>query len=66
VLRSISIMMALINFVAATEDSRLVLLAKRAFGATDTQVALLLAAGAAGIVIVSVAAHRSEGGCPSR
>ena len=56
VLRSISIMMALINFVAATEDSQLVLLAKRAFGATDTQVALLFAAGAAGIVIVSVAA----------
>lgn len=56
VLRSISIMMALINFVAATQTTQLVLFAKRALGATDTQVALLFAAGAAGIVIVSVAA----------
>lgn len=56
VLRSISIMMALINFVVATENSQLVLFAKRTLGATDTQVALLFAAGAAGIVIVSVAA----------
>jgi Transmembrane secretion effector len=56
VLRSISIMMALINFVAATQSSQLVLFAERALGATDTQVALLFAAGAAGIVVVSVAA----------
>ena len=56
VLRSISIMMALINFVASTQISQLVLFAKRALGATDTQVALLYAAGAAGIVLVSIAA----------
>jgi predicted MFS family arabinose efflux permease len=56
VLRSISLMMALINFVASTETSQLVLFAKRALGASDSQVALLFAAGAAGVVVVSVAA----------
>jgi hypothetical protein len=56
VLRSISLMMALINFVAATEISQLVLFAKRVLGASDSQVALLFAAGAAGVVIVSMAA----------
>jgi hypothetical protein len=56
VLRSISLMMALINFVSATEMSQLVLFAKRALGATDSQVALLFASGAAGVVIVSLAA----------
>jgi len=56
VLRSISLMMALINFVSATENSQLVLFAKRVLRATDSQVALLFAAGAAGVVIVSMAA----------
>jgi predicted MFS family arabinose efflux permease len=56
VLRSISLMMALINFVASTENSQLVLFAERVLGATDSQVALLFAAGAAGVVIVSMAA----------
>jgi Transmembrane secretion effector len=56
VLRSISIMMALINFVAATPIAQLVLFAKQTLGASDTQVALLFAAGAAGIVIVAAAA----------
>jgi Transmembrane secretion effector len=56
VLRAISVMMALINFVASTQISQLVLFAKRALGASDTQVALLFAAGAAGVVIVSIAA----------
>jgi hypothetical protein len=49
-------MMALINFVSATEISQLVLFAKRVLGATDTEVAVLFAAGAAGVVIVSMAA----------
>jgi hypothetical protein len=49
-------MMALINFVGATEFSQLVLFAKRVLNATDSQVALLYAAGAAGVVIVSMAA----------
>jgi predicted MFS family arabinose efflux permease len=56
VLRTISLMMALINFVASTENSQLVLFAKRALGASDSEVALLFAAGAAGVVVVSVAA----------
>jgi len=56
VLRSISLMMALINFVASTENSQLVLFAKRVLGASDSEVAVLFAAGAAGIVVVSVAA----------
>ncbi|HKT04622.1 MAG TPA: MFS transporter [Rugosimonospora sp.] len=53
VLRSISLMMALINFVSTTTWAQLVLFGKRAFGASDFQVAVLYAAGAAGIVIVS-------------
>ncbi|MBO0772886.1 MAG: MFS transporter [Actinobacteria bacterium] len=56
VLRSISLMMALINFVGATERSQLVLFGKRALGASDSQVALLFAAGAAGVLLVSMAA----------
>jgi Transmembrane secretion effector len=56
VLRSISLMMALINFVSATENSQLVLFAKRVLGATDSEVAVLFGAGAAGVVIVSMAA----------
>jgi predicted MFS family arabinose efflux permease len=54
VLRSISLMMALINFVASTENSQLVLFAKRVLGASDSEVALLFAAGAAGVVVVSI------------
>jgi predicted MFS family arabinose efflux permease len=56
VLRTISLMMALINFVASTENSQLVLFAKRVLGASDSEVALLFAAGAAGVVAVSVMA----------
>jgi predicted MFS family arabinose efflux permease len=56
VLRSISIMMALINFVSITEFAQLVLFAKRDLSATDTQTALLFAAGSLGIVVVSLSA----------
>jgi predicted MFS family arabinose efflux permease len=56
ILRNISLMMALINFVASTENSQLVLFAERVLGATDSQVALLYAAGAAGVVAVSISA----------
>jgi predicted MFS family arabinose efflux permease len=56
VLRTISLMMALINFVASTENSQLVLFAKRVLGASDSEVALLFAAGAAGVVVVSMSA----------
>jgi hypothetical protein len=56
VLRSISIMMALINFVATTANSQLVLFARRALHASNSEVGFLYAAGAAGVVAVSLAA----------
>ena len=56
VLRSISIMMALINFVSTTQNTQLVLFAKRALNATDSQVGWLYAAGGAGIVATGLAA----------
>ena len=55
-LRSISIMMALINLVATTANSQLVLLARRALHATNSETGFLYAAGAAGIVAISLAA----------
>ena len=56
VLRSISIMMALINCVASTGDSQLVLFARRALQATNSEIGFLYAAGAIGIVAVSFVA----------
>jgi MFS family permease len=56
VLRSISIMMALINFVYSTASVQLVLFAKRALHASNTEVGFLFACGAAGIVVVSLLA----------
>jgi MFS family permease len=56
VLRSISIMMALINLVATTANSQLVLFARRALHATNSEIGFLYAAGAAGIVAVSLVA----------
>jgi MFS family permease len=56
VLRNISAMMALINLVAATTYAQLVRFAKRQLQASDAQVALLFAAGSAGIVLLSLAA----------
>jgi hypothetical protein len=56
ILRSISIMMALINFVATTDQTQLVLFAKKVLHASNTEVAVLFAAGAAGVVVVSLSA----------
>jgi MFS family permease len=56
VLRGISAMMALINLVSATVYAQLVVFAKRQLDASDTQVALLYAAGSAGVVLLSLAA----------
>jgi hypothetical protein len=56
VLRTISVMMALINFVGATEGAQLVLFAKEELDATDTQVGVLYAAGSAGVVIIGLVA----------
>ncbi len=55
-LRSISLMMALINFVYATATSQLVLFAKRTLHASNAEIGFLFACGAAGIVAVSLAA----------
>lgn len=56
VLRNISMMMALVNFVGSTTGAELVLFAKRQFRASDPQVALLYAAGSIGMVVLSLAA----------
>jgi MFS family permease len=56
VLRNISAMMALINLVAATVFTQLVVFAKRQLDASDSRVALLYAAGSAGVVLLSLAA----------
>jgi Transmembrane secretion effector len=56
VLRTISIMMALINLVCAPQSSQLVLFAKRTLRANNSEVAYLFAAGALGIVVVSLCA----------
>jgi MFS family permease len=56
VLRNISLMMGLINFVGATTYAQLVLFAKERFGASDTEVGWLYSAGSAGIVVFSLLA----------
>ncbi|GAC1648201.1 MAG: MFS transporter [Ktedonobacteraceae bacterium] len=56
VLRNISMMMALVNFVATTVSTQLVLFAKVQFRANDTQVGLLYSAGSIGIVVLSLLA----------
>lgn len=58
VLRNISLMMAMVNFVAATTYTQLVLFAKERLAATDSQVGLLFAAGSAGIVITGLFAGK--------
>jgi len=55
-LRSISMMLALVNLVAAATYAQLVLMAKVSFGASDAQVSWLYAAGGAGVVVLSLAA----------
>jgi hypothetical protein len=56
VLRNISLMMALVNFVGATKYSQLVLFAKERLQANDMQVSVLYAAGSIGIVVLSLVA----------
>ncbi|HLZ59568.1 MAG TPA: MFS transporter [Ktedonosporobacter sp.] len=56
VLRNISLMMALVNFVGATEGAQLVLFAKQQLQASDPQVSLLFSAGSLGIVILALLA----------
>ncbi|MDP9371955.1 MAG: MFS transporter [Chloroflexota bacterium] len=56
VLRNISIMMALVNFVAVVVVVQLVLFAKERLGATDFQYGLLVSAGSGGVIVLSLAA----------
>lgn len=56
VLRNISAMMALVNFVSATVGSQSVLFAKERLLATDTQVGWFFSAGSAGVILLSLLA----------
>ncbi len=56
VLRSISIMMALVNFVGVTTSAQLVFFAKERFNASDGRVSLLYSVGGAGVVVLSLSA----------
>jgi MFS family permease len=61
VLRNISAMMALINFVSVTVFAQLVLFAKQRFAVSDSQLGLLFAADGAGVVLLSLAAGPLRG-----
>lgn len=56
VLRSVVIMMALVNCVGFTVYAQLVLFAKERLGATDSQVGFLYAAGSVGMIALALAA----------
>jgi MFS family permease len=56
VLRNISMMMALVNFVGTTTYTQLILFAKVRLEASDAQASLLYSAGSLGVVILSLAA----------
>jgi MFS family permease len=56
VLRNISLMMAMINFVASTLYAQLVLFGKVELDTTNTQLGFLFAAGSAGVVVLGLAA----------
>jgi MFS family permease len=56
VLRNISAMMALVNFVSVTAVAQLVLLAKERYAASDAQIGVLFAAGGVGVFLCSLAA----------
>ncbi|HYX49857.1 MAG TPA: MFS transporter, partial [Ktedonobacteraceae bacterium] len=56
VLRNISIMMALVNFVGTTASDQLIFFAKVRLQATDFQASLLYSAGSLGVVILALAA----------
>ncbi|HEU0114772.1 MAG TPA: MFS transporter [Thermomicrobiales bacterium] len=58
VLRAISLMMALVNFVGASTDAQLVLFAHQRLGANDSRVGMLYAAGSLGVVATSLVAGR--------
>ncbi|MDQ1392791.1 MAG: hypothetical protein QOF30_1768 [Acidimicrobiaceae bacterium] len=58
VLRNISLMMALFNFVGVTQTTQLVLFSKERLSATDTEVGVLYSAGSLGVVALGLLAGR--------
>ncbi|GHO87449.1 MFS transporter [Dictyobacter formicarum] len=58
VLRNISLMMALVNFVSAAQGAQLVLFAKERLHASNTQVGFLYTAGSIGVVILALLAGK--------
>jgi MFS family permease len=58
VLRNISVMMALINFVGASTYAQLVLFATERLDASKREIGLLFAAGSAGVVVTGLLAGR--------
>jgi len=58
VLRAISIMMLLVNFVMTTQSAQLVLFAKERLAASDAQVSIFYSAGSIGVVALSLLAGR--------
>lgn len=56
VLRNISLMMALVNFVGSTTSAQLVLFAEQRLHANDAQVGYLYSAGSLGVVLLALAA----------
>jgi MFS family permease len=56
VLRNISVMMALVNFVSSSMWAQVVLFAKTRYAASDAEVGLLFSAGGIGVVVLSLAA----------
>jgi Transmembrane secretion effector len=58
VLRNISLMMALFNFVGVTTGTQLVLFAKTRLSATNTEVGVLYSAGSLGVVALGLVAGR--------
>jgi len=58
VLRNISIMMAMVNFLATTTGAELVFFAKVRLHASNSEIGLLFACGSAGVVVTSLMAGR--------
>lgn len=56
VLRAITLMMILINFIASSLGAELVLFTKQMLHATDARVGLMYSAGSAGVVVLAMAA----------
>ena len=56
VLRNISLMMAIVNFVSATTYSQLVLFSKERLHASDSNLGVIFSAGSAGVVMLSLLA----------